>query len=90
VSAFQKAGLIPFCPTVMYDKLVEFLALIRRAESDSESDSDSEIDWSSCITPDRNIRSIRVYSTYIDKRLQANITEGLDLTPSVGRAIEKQ
>jgi hypothetical protein len=90
VSAFQKAGLIPFCPTIVYDKLVEFSTPAQCTALESESESESEIDWSSCITPARNMKSIGAYSNYIDERLQANITEGVDLTPSVGRAIEKR
>jgi len=59
-------------------------------ELELKSESESEINWSTCITPARNIQSINIYSSYIDERIQANITEGLDLTPSVGRAIEKR
>ena len=60
-----------------------------RAASDSESDSE-DINWSSYITPARNMKNIGVYSSYIDELIQANITEAVDLTPSVSRAIEKR
>jgi hypothetical protein len=90
VSAFQKAGLISFCPTIVYNKLVEFSTPAQCITLESESELELEIDWLSCITPACNMKSIGAYSDYIDKRLQANITEGVDLTPSVGRAIKKR
>jgi DDE superfamily endonuclease len=98
-SAFQKAGLIPFCPVVVFDKLIEFsVPDPKRRPETPESDSgwssnsvDSNgTDWATCVTPARNMRSIQAYSNYIDQRIEGSITEAVQLTPSVARAIEKR
>jgi hypothetical protein len=102
-SAFRKARLIPFKPTVVFNKLTEFSVPKRLETPDSDnSDSDwdsgwgsssaesDEMDWSTCITPKRNMHCIDIYSSYIDKRIQNSITRVAALTPSVARAIEKR
>ena len=63
-------------------------------ESDSGWSSNSAesdgMDWATCVTPARNMPSIQAYSNYIDQRIEGSITEAVQLTPSVARAIEKR
>jgi hypothetical protein len=60
------------------------------SEWDPDLENTDNIDWSICITPEKNMRSINKYSTYIGSRIQDSIVGDVELTPSISRVIEKR
>ena len=64
ISSFQKVGLIPFNPKVVYEKMKEFTALEPMTLS-----RNLEFNFTECYTPINNSRLIDKYSKYIDLRI---------------------
>ena len=101
-SAFKKAGLIPFNPTIANSKLKLFQAQPTTPALVIESDSNSESEgfatpppplllrdnWSEQPTP-LSIRSRQRGIDYLDSRIEASIRLGEPLTPTVRRIHQK-
>jgi hypothetical protein len=52
--------------------------------------SSQEMDWKSCVTPDKSLIAIQPYSDYIDYRISSAIQGTIPLTPSVAHVTDKR
>jgi hypothetical protein len=93
--AWAKAGLIPFNPSIVLEKMKKMEPPQRILNPDrfitpEPEFLNQEMDWNSCITPEQSLVAIRPYSEYIDRRISAAIDGTINLTPSVARATDKR
>jgi hypothetical protein len=73
-SAWAKAGLFPFNPSIVLDQLAVFNPPIPEPERPvTPVNQLAEFDFSTCCTPALNLTVIGQYSKYIDNRLQLSI-----------------
>ncbi len=87
-SAFEKAGLVPFNPKVVLDK-IKVMSSFERAITPTCISKD-EIDQSQYIIPTQKIRNIDIYTSFINLRISKAITRVQPVSPSVSRVIEKR
>jgi hypothetical protein len=85
MSSFQKAGLIPFQPEVVYEKMKEF-----NPPEPMTPSRNPEFDFTECCTPTNNSALINRYSKYIDLRIQRGISGEQVVSPTLARVIEKR
>lgn len=90
-SAWAKAGLFPFNPSIVLDQLAVFNPPIPEPERPvTPVNQLAEFDFSTCCTPALNLTVIGQYSKYIDNRLQLSIRTRCPPTPTFARVIEKR
>jgi hypothetical protein len=90
-SAWAKAGLFPFNPSIVLDQLAVFNPPIPEPERPvTPVNQLAEFDFATCSTPALNLTAIGQYSKYIDKRLQLSILTRCPPTPTFARVIEKR
>jgi hypothetical protein len=100
--AFAKAGLIPFNPKIVLERMDKIEGPKKRRHisgrphtpephTSEPDDSDSDpMDWTCAPTPYTSLAAIAVYDEWIDKRLAGACDNTIPLTPSVSRVIEKR
>jgi hypothetical protein len=96
--AWAKAGLWPFNPSIVLNKMEKMEAPRSRALNPDRFTtpepefplSNQEIDWKNCETPDKSLVAIQPYSNYIDYRISSAIEGTITLTPSVARVTDKR
>jgi hypothetical protein len=91
--AWEKAGLWPFQPRIVLDKMQQIEAPRRLLNPDrfkTPEPEDSLIDWRSADTPDTTLLAIKPYSDYIDHRLKSAIEGTIPLSPTISRVIDKR
>jgi hypothetical protein len=90
-SAWAKAGLFPFNPSIVLDQLAVFNPPIPEPERPvTPVNQLAEFDFSTCCTPALNLTVTGQYSKYIDNRLQLSIRTRCPPTPTFARVIEKR
>ncbi len=100
VHAWEKAGLFPFDPNRVIKRMQEmegprvhqkahtpYSCTTPELESEPKSPSNK---WENAQTPALKLSAIEPYTHYINSRLADAISGTLDLTPTVGRVIEKR
>lgn len=92
--AWEKAGLWPFNPKLVLDKMEAIEAPWRhdnnRFQTPEPEETLEPINWSLVDTPDRSLAAIEPYTKYIDHRLSSAINDTIPLTPTVSRVIDKR
>jgi hypothetical protein len=89
-SAFEKASLYPFNPSVVLAKLKEFGTLERiLVGDDSGLELGFKVDFQRAVTL-MSLRIYKAYTPYIDKKLAWSIKYGLTLTPTTSKLIAKR
>ena len=89
-SAFRKSGLFPFNPSMVLERVQEFVTPEQSLQSENEEDElYFEMDFNNMSTP-YSPHTYDVCSSYINKKLTQNIEAGLSLSPTTARLIEKR
>ena len=95
--AFAKAGLQPFNPSIVLNKMANMEPLPDSLNSNrwttperENSPSNEEIDQKNCVTPETSLSAIQPYSDYINHQLSSAIQGTVTLTPSISRVTEKR
>ena len=93
--AWEKAGLWPFKPHIVLNKMQRMEAPRRLLNSDpfrtpEPEDSWTVTDWVSVKTPDTTLDAIKPYSDYIDHRLKSAVEGAIPLSPTVSHIINKR
>jgi hypothetical protein len=93
--AWAKAGLWPFKPHIVLDKMQRMEAPHKllnpdRFKTPEPEDPCTPIDWATAETPDTTLVAIKPYSEYIDHRLKSAIEGTIPLSPTVSHVIDKR
>jgi hypothetical protein len=95
--AFAKAGLIPFSPKIVLERMEKIEGPRKRRHipgrpqtPESEDNNGDPMDWTCAPTPYTSLAAIAVYDEWINRRLDGACNNTIPLTPSVSRVIEKR
>ena len=92
--AWEKAGLWPYQPRIVLEKMQRIEALQRLLNPEWWTTPEpkipsSDINWVEAFIPDTSIVTIRSYSNYIDYCLSFAINDTIPISPTIVRVINK-
>jgi hypothetical protein len=96
--AFAKAGLIPFNPRIVLERMEKIEGPKKRryipgrpyTPEPEDSGDDDPMDWTCAPTPYTSLAAIAVYDEWINNRLTGACNNTIPLTPSISYVIEKR
>jgi hypothetical protein len=93
--AWEKAGLWPYQPRIVLEKMQRIEAPQRLIGPEQWTTPEPEIpspdiNWVEAPTPDTSMVAIRLYNDYIDHRLSSAINGTIPISPTVVRVIDKR
>jgi hypothetical protein len=90
--AWEKAGLWPFKPHTVLNKMQRMEAPHRLLNSDRfrTPEPQDPLDWVSIKTPDATLCAIKPYDEYIDHRLKSAVEGVVPLSPTISHVINKR